>query len=600
MRKPALKTFLLAGGVLSSCPATAQQSESDWVPMEEATVEAPAAAILQPPRVPIYRAPAYSAPANSMPAYDAPAAAPSPPKALAQKASSKREARRVEIIPYLEAAQIFRADLKNGGDVLTYSTLAAGIDGSVATRRAQGQVSLRYERRFANDQHAGDQNVVTGLARGTVALTRNFSVEAGGVAARTRVDGRGVAANNLVGNPDNVTQVYSAYAGPSFSAQAGDLNINAAYRAGYTKVESRSDIALPAGQRRFDQFDNSVSHAAAVSVGAEPGILPFGWAVNGNWKREDAKHLGSRFDSKTIRGNVTWPLSPNFALVGGAGFERVVISERDALRDATGAVIIGTDGRLTFDPNSPRLEAFHKDGLIWDAGVLWRPGPRTSVEGRFGRRYGTNIYVGNLSYRPGRDWAVGATVFDIVSGFGGKLNDSLSALPKEFRSARNPLSGDIGGCAFGTTGSVCLNDTLQNASSAAFRRRGVAGTFSGTVGGWDSGLALGFNRRTFIAAQLGAQADIDGLTDDSFFALAYLGKNIGQRTRFESNVYASYTDPGFAGANDTLSTGANAALYQQIIRGLSASAAVGLDSYNQEDFDSDLIASALLGLRYSF
>ena len=47
-------------------------------------------------------------------------------------------------------------------------------------------------------------------------------------------------------------------------------------------------------------------------------------------------------------------------------------------------------------------------------------------------------------------------------------------------------------------------------------------------------------------------------------------------------------------------TGANAALYRQVLRGLSASAAVGLDSYKQEDFDSELTASALLGVRYSF
>ena len=82
--------------------------------------------------------------------------------------------------------------------------------------------------------------------------------------------------------------------------------------------------------------------------------------------------------------------------------------------------------------------------------------------------------------------------------------------------------------------------------------------------------------------------------------MAYLGTDLDRRTRFETNVYASYNDPGFAGAGDVLSAGANAALYRQIIRGFSASAAVGLDSYKQEDFDSELTASALLGLRYSF
>ncbi len=180
------------------------------------------------------------------------------------------------------------------------------------------------------------------------------------------------------------------------------------------------------------------------------------------------------------------------------------------------------------------------------------------------------------------------------------LNDNLAGLPTQFRSSRNPLSGDISGCAFAQTGGFCLNDALQSASSAAFRQRGVTGSFSGTSGGWDSGFAVGYNQRKFIASSLGAQAQIDGVVDENYFAMAYLGTAIDLRTRFESNVYANYFDSGFAGAGDVLSTGANAALYRQIIRGLSASAAVGVDSYNQEDFDRELTASALLGLRYSF
>ena len=90
-----------------------------------------------------------------------------------------------------------------------------------------------------------------------------------------RVDGRGAAPTNLVGNPDNVTQVYSVYGGPTFTTQAGDLSVNAAYRAGYTKVESKDTVVLPAGQQRFDQFDDSVSQLATASVGMQPGTLPF-------------------------------------------------------------------------------------------------------------------------------------------------------------------------------------------------------------------------------------------------------------------------------------------------------------------------------------
>lgn len=572
MRTPVLKFFLLAGVALAPLPAVAQELASDWSPMEDAYGSSEEAA------------PQEAAPAKKR-----------------SRGGDRRKGPRIEVTPYIEAQQVVFADLKNGGDVLTYSTAAAGVDASVATRRAEAQVSLRYERLIGYDDGIEDQDIITGLARGSVALTQNLSLEAGGVASRASVDGRAAGGTlNLVGNPDNVTQVYSVYGGPTFSTQAGDLSVNAAYRAGYTKVESKDTVALPAGQQRFDQFDDSISQLATASVGMQPGALPFGWAVSGSWEREDAGQLDSRFDGKYARADVTVPVSPTFAVVGGVGYEDIKISERDALRDVNGDPIVGSNGRLVTDPTSPRLVAYQQDGLIWDAGVLWRPSPRTSVEARYGRRYGTDTYIGSLSYQPGRDWAVNVSVYDQVTGFGGLINDSLASLPTQFRSSRNPLSGDIGGCAFGQTGGFCLNDALQNASSAAFRQRGVTASFSGTNGGWDSGFAVGYNQRKFIASQLGAQAQIDGQRDDNYFAVAALGTDFDRRTRFESNIYVNYFDPGFAGAGDVLQTGANAALYRQLIRGLSASAAVGLDSYKQEDFDGELTASALLGLRYSF
>jgi hypothetical protein len=328
--------------------------------------------------------------------------------------------------------------------------------------------------------------------------------------------------------------------------------------------------------------------------------LPIGWSASVGYDREDAGQLDNRYEGKYARVDVTVPVTSTVALVGGVGYEDIKISERDALRDALGDPIVNARGRLVTDPASPRLVAYQQDGLIWDAGVLWRPSSRTSLTATYGRRYGSDTYTGSFSYQPGRDWAVNVSVYDTVSGFGSLLNDNLANLPTQFRSSRNPLSGDINSCAFAQSGGFCFNDALQTASSASFRQRGVTASFSGTSAGWDSGFAVGYNRRKFIASSIGAQAQIDGLVDQNYFAVAYLGTDLDRQTRFESNVYANYFDPGFAGAGNVLSTGANAALYRQILEGLSASAAIGLDSYKQEDFDSELTASALLGLRYSF
>jgi hypothetical protein len=107
------------------------------------------------------------------------------------------------------------------------------------------------------------------------------------------------------------------------------------------------------------------------------------------------------------------------SLVGGIGYEDVSVSERDAVRDIDGNPVVGADGRLVTDSASPRLLSFDTDGLIWDAGVLWRPSRRTSLEARVGRRFGSTTYIGNLNYQPNS-----RTVFTI-SAFDGAVTNAV-------------------------------------------------------------------------------------------------------------------------------------------------------------------------------
>lgn len=561
--KSSFHLFCAASLIGLAGPVHAQSLESGWTPMDEAP---PVAA----------------------------------PDAAEPKKAKRGERARVEVTPYIEAQQVLLADLDDGGDVLTYSTIAAGVDAAISTRRAEAQVNVRYERLIGYDRDVEDQDIISGLARGSVALTRNLSIEAGGIATRSRIDNRAGAPGTILGNQDNVTQVYSVYTGPTFAAQVGDLSVNAAYRAGYTKVEGNDVGPLPPGQLPTDLFDDSISHSAVASVGMQPGQLPFGWAVSAGWDREDASQLDQRFDGKYARADVTVPVSPTLALVGGVGYEDIRISERDALRDALGNPLVTPRGRLITDPASPRLTAYESDGLIWDAGVLWRPSSRTSLEARYGRRYGTDTYIGSFSYQPNERLAANISVYDTVTGFGSSLSRSLNALPTQFNSFRNPLSGDIGSCAFGAAGASCFNNALGSLRSAAFRSRGVSASVVTNAGGWESGLAVGYNQQKFLTSALGAQAQLDGLVDENYYIVGFLGRDLDRRSRFETNVYGNWIDPGFSLSPDVYNVGANAAYYRQIWRGLSASAALGIDSVKQEDFGSDVTASALLGLRYSF
>jgi len=519
---------------------------------------------------------------------------------LVAPAAGARE-RRADVAPYIEIQQVLVADLNDGSDVLTYTSVAAGIDSSIQTRGAEAQVNLRYERRFFYQDNLGDDDVITGLARGGIQIVPNvLSLEAGGIATRSRVDLRGEAPSNTVGNIDNVTQVYSVYAGPNLSTTVGALAVNANYRVGYTKVENESTGPLPPGQLPIDVFDDSVSHSASASVGMQPGDLPFGWSVGGGWEREDAGQLDQRYEGKYVRADVTVPVAPSLALVGGVGYEDIEISERDALRDANGVPVIGDDGRLVTDETSPRLLSYDQDGIIWDVGVLWRPSRRTSLEARVGQRYGSETYYGSFAYQPNPNTALNISVYDTVSGFGNLLNDNLANLGTSFSSTRNPLSGELNGCAFGQASSLCFNDVLQSAASSSFRARGVNGQYTYSTGGWNSGLGVGYARRRYFASQLGAVAAVDGLVDENYYANLSIGRQLDTYSSFDTNVYANLLDSGFANAPNVLGLGANAAYYRQLLPGLQGTAAVGLDSFQQDGFDSEITASALLGLRYDF
>ena len=560
-----LKTVLLASIALVALPSSAfaQQIASDWAPMEDTQASGPVATEEAPQGI-------------------------------------AREKPRLDVTPYIEVQQVAFADLDGGRDILTYTTLAAGIDAAISTRRAEGQVSLRYERVIGYDDQVKSQDSVSGLARGSVAVTRNLSIEAGALASRSGLDSRGPNRGSIQPFSDNVTQVYSVYAGPTFTAQAGELAVNAGYRVGYTKVSEENRGALPPGQQPIDLFDDSVSHAASASVGMQAGTLPFGWTATVGYNREDASQLDSRFEDFYGRADVIVPVTQTLAAVGGIGYEKIKASERNALRDVGGNPIVGPGGRLVTDPNSPRLVAYESDGLIWDAGVLWRPSRRTALEVRYGHRYGSDTYTGSFSYAPNDRTGVNISVYDSVQGFGGSINNALADLPTAFNSNRNAITGDLNSCVFSNTGGACFNNALRTASSATFRSRGVQASVAESAGPWSSGLAIGYDRRKFLASALGGQGQIAGLIDENYYLSGYLGRELDRQSSFGTNVYANFNDPGQAGAPDSYGFGANASYNRNIWRGLQATAALGIDTYKVEDFEQDVSASALLGLRYSF
>lgn len=509
--------------------------------------------------------------------------------------------KRTTIAPYIEAAQVVTAELSPGDDVLTYTAIAAGVDAEIIGANNGASASVRYERRIGWGD-AEDSDAVSGVVRGYSRIARGVQIDAGALAARTRIDERGSSVVGSLATGDAVTQVYSLYAGPSVATQAGDVTINANYRIGYTKVEDPKGFTATPGGQSVDVFDESTIHVASVHAGVRPyEVLPIGLGAGAQYYREDISNLDQRIEDFRARVDVTVPVSQTLALVGGLGYEDVEISSRDALREADGTPVIGPGGRYVTDESGPRIMAYDVEGLVWDAGVMWRPSSRTSLEAHVGRRYGTTSVYGTFSYTPNSRSSLNIAVYDNVAGFGGQVNRALADLPEEFSALRNPLTGDLGGCVAATEGNNCLASLLGSVRSSTFRGRGVTATYAYQVGRIATGIGAGYDRRRFIAAPGTILASANGVVDENYWLAAYLNGRIDARSNFSTNVYANWFKNGTGFAGDTSSIGATAAYNRLLTDRLSATAALGLDMVNESaPFEDVSTVSALLGMRYSF
>ncbi len=501
--------------------------------------------------------------------------------------------------PYIEVGQVVSAELSPGSDVVTFTQVAVGVDINVQGRNSGAAVSVRYERNIGYGDDSIDSNTISGVARGTLALVPNtLSLEAGALASRTRIDAGGGTTANPLQRDDAESRFYSAYAGPSLNTRIGDVGVEGVARVGYNRFEADDALVTQAGNS-VDVFDDSVTYLGQLRAGVRPGeVLPVGLAVTAGGFQENISNLDQRVRDLYVRGDVTVPLTIDLALVAGAGYEDVEISSRDALRDANGVPVIGADGRFVTDSSAPRRIAFAVDGLLWDVGVLWRPSSRTSLQAAVGRRYDSTTYYGTFTYVPSQRSAFAVSAYDGVSGFGGLLNNSLAGLDSDFEAIRNPVTGDFGGLVSGAEGQSVIGG-IGSTRSAAFRGRGVRASYERTVGRTTAALGAGYDRRTFIAAAGTVLSPVNGLTDESYYVIGGLSREIGQNANITTNAYVNWFDG--AGNNDVTAVGASAAYNQSITQRLVGRAAIAVDYFDSQFTAQDFaFATALVGLRYNF
>jgi hypothetical protein len=520
-----------------------------------------------------------------------------------EQGSSEQGGRHAEFVPYIEAMQVLTKELEPGDDTVTYTSVAAGIDASVSGRNSAASISLRYERRFGwSDDDNADGDTISGVARAGVRVAEGLTLEAGGLAAQTRVEGNGFSSvGGFAGDDDSTSQVYSAYVGPSVHAEEGDVEVEAHYRLGYTRVEEPDAFVTAPGQDPVDIFDEGTTHAAYARVGTAPNTaLPVGVGLGAGYNQQDVSNLDQRIVDGYVRADVTVPLSPNVAVVGGIGYEDVEISSRDAVRDASGNPVIGNDGRYVTDTSEPRTIAYATEGLIWDVGVMWRPSRRTSLEAYVGERYGTMTYRGSFAYAPDSESSFNVAVYDDLTGLGGMMVNQLAGLPTEFDAFRNAITGQIGGCVAALEGNSCFANALGSVRSAVFHSSGIASSYSANLGRTQFGVGVGYDHREYVGAAGTVLAGIDGVVDETIWFAGYAATHLDELSTLTFNANASWFESELDVNSDVLGFSSSLAYQRDLIRGLSGTAAVGLDGISRENLPDFLSASALLGLRYSF
>ncbi|AMK17673.1 MULTISPECIES: hypothetical protein [Sphingobium] len=514
--------------------------------------------------------------------------------ATAQASASAQE-RKIDVTPYLGVDQTVMAPLKGGGDVLTYTNVTAGVTAEMRTRRVEVVADVQYNHSFGWGREATDQDIISGIVSGQYLISRGLTLNAGGLATRVRADGLSGAATL---NDSQTSQVYAGYVGPSYATSLGDVDVAASYRLGYARVDEDVDAGF-AGFPDAGSFADSVSHSLAGSVGVAPGVwLPLGIVVSAGYDREDASQLDQRFEDGWGRVDATLPISPTVALAGGVGYERIKVSQRAPLLDGNGAPVV-RNGRYVTDDNSPRALLYDFDGMIWDAGVLWRPSRRTSLEARVGERYGGMSYTGTFVWE-GRNQSFALVVFDGIDSFGRIITSNVAAVSgSSLDVVRNPFTGDFTGCAFSQSGGgQCFNDALAGTTGANFRYRGVAAQYAAQRGPWGLGVGMGYSQRKFVTPS-GQTVFVRGTKDQNWYGTASLSYVIDARSSIDSAIYANYFDAGDARL-DVLNLGAFTSYNRLINRNLQASASLGLDSAKADDLDSVINAMGQIGLRYSF
>lgn len=116
-------------------------------------------------------------------------------------------------------------------------------------------------------------------------------------------------------------------------------------------------------------LDDATFYSLTGTLRSGLDFTSFLWTARAEYEKENEDD-GDR-TTKNVRFDTVTVIDPTFSLLGGIGYEKI---EDDSLANDI-------------------------DGIIWDVGFDWRPGPKLSIVARYGDRFEEDNFFLNANYR---------------------------------------------------------------------------------------------------------------------------------------------------------------------------------------------------------
>ncbi len=515
-------------------------------------------------------------------------------------------AERPEFGAFLDLQQVTEAQLSGGGldsSDVTYTEVAGNVSGRISNRRIVASGTFRLSYRIPERGDVGKTVNKDGVMRIQANLIDEWlTADAGVIVTRSRIDPSGAAQQTNRAVSRNLTQTYSTFFQPAFAHRFGDVGASASYRYAYTKNEGRLGSSATTGPLT-DRFDASTDQTLMASVGMAQSALPFDWQISAAHRAENATNLAKHTRAVNVIGDVKVPLGGVFALAGSAGYERTRISERKALVDPlTGIPVVSSTGRFIVDPASPRILTYDVDGVIADAGVIWRPSRHARAELRGGYRYGGASVTGLIEIQPDDRTSFSLAITDQIDSFGQGVSAGLAGSGPDLNLGAIDNNSSFQDCLFGKargSGGSCLGSSLGGASAKSYRERGVNMLFTRTMRNWTVGASAGYARRTYIDDPT-STVSLAGVVDQNFFSNLTMSRRLTRTSGLSFSFTGNLFKNGQVGASDVMAGSFSSNYNRSFGRNIQLQANISVDASKQENSTADVSGRARVGLQYQF